>query len=82
MNSIDKPLTNRESQVYNLLLKGLPLCDIADIIGTTRSTVATHVLHLYNKFLVNSRQELMAQRIDELEKELENFKRTKSSTRA
>ena len=81
MNLTKERLTNRESQIYNYLLKGLSLYDIADEVGTTRSTIATHVLHLYSKLLISSRYELMANRIQELEDEVEELKRTQCSTR-
>lgn len=76
MNLINGTLSPRELEIYKYLLKGVDYYTIADELGVQRSTVATHVLHLFNKLLVSSRQELMAQRIEELEQEIEQLKRT------
>lgn len=76
MNLINGTLSPRELEIYKYLLKGVDYYTIADELGVQRSTVATHVLHLFNKLLVSSRQELMAQRIEELEREIEQLKRT------
>ena len=82
MNLISNSLSPRELEIYNYLLKGLDYYSIADELGVQRSTVATHVLHLFNKLLVNSRQELMAQRIQELEQMIDNLRGTNCVTRA
>ena len=76
MNLTNGSLSPRELEIYKYLLKGVDYYTIADELGVQRSTVATHVLHLFNKLLVSSRQELMAQRIEELEQEIEQLKRT------
>jgi len=76
MNLISNTLSPRELEIYKYLLKGLDYYSIADELRIKRNTVATHVLHLFDKLLVNSRQELMAQRIEELEQEIEQLKRT------
>ena len=76
MNLTNGSLSPRELEIYKYLLKGVDYYTIADELGVRRSTVATHVLHLFNKLLVSSRQELMAQRIEELEQEIEQLKRT------
>ena len=81
MNLISNSLSPRELEIYKYLLKGLDYYTIADELGVQRSTVATHVLHLFNKLLVNSRQELMAQRIQELEQMVEELKGTNCVTR-
>ena len=75
-------LTPREVEIYKYLLKGIDYYSIADELGVQRSTIATHALHIFSKMLVNSRQDLMVQRIEELEKEVEDLKRTKCITRA
>lgn len=74
-------LTNRELEIYKYLLKGIDYYSIADELGVQRSTVATHVLHIFSKMLVNSRQELMVRRIEELEKEVEDLRCAKCITR-
>lgn len=76
MNLISNVLSPRELEIYKYLLKGLDYYSIADELGVQKSTIKTHILHLYNKLLVNSRQELMVQRIEELEQEIEQLKRT------
>ena len=68
-------LTKRELEVYKYLLEGIDFYSIADLLGVKRSTIATHVLHVFSKKLVNSRQELMAQRIKELEEEVKELQR-------
>lgn len=81
MNLISNTLSPRELEIYKYLLKGTDYYTIADELGVRRSTIATHVLHLFNKLLVNSRQELMAQRIEELEQEMEELRGTNCITR-
>ena len=81
MNLTSNTLSSRELEIYKYLLKGTDYYTIADELGIQRSTVATHVLHLFNKLLVNSRQELMVQRIEELEQEVEELKGTNCITR-
>ena len=73
-------LTARELEIYKYLLKGTDYYTIADMLNVKRTTIVTHIIHLFDKMLVNSRQELMAQRIDELEKEVEYLKRTSCDT--
>lgn len=82
MNLISNSLSPRELEIYNYLLKGLDYYSIADELGVQKSTIKTHILHLYNKLLVSSRQELMAQRIQELERMIDNLRGTNCVTRA
>lgn len=74
MNLISNVLSPRELEIYKYLLKGLDYYSIADELGVQKSTIKTHILHLYEKLLVNSRQELLIQRIEELEQEVERLK--------
>lgn len=74
MNLISNTLSPRELEIYKYILKGLDYYSIADELGVQRSTVVTHVLNLFNKLLVNSRQELLIQRIEELEQEIAELK--------
>lgn len=74
MNLISNTLSPRELEIYKYLLKGLDYYSIADELGVQKSTIKTHILHLYNKLLVSSRQELLIQRIEELEQEIEKLK--------
>lgn len=81
MNLISNTLSPRELEIYKYLLKGLDYYSIADELSIKRNTVVTHVLSLFNKLLVNSRLELMAQRIEELEQEIKELKGTSCNTR-
>lgn len=74
MNLISNTLSPRELEIYKYLLKGLDYYSIADELGVQKSTIKTHILRLYEKLLVNSRQELLIQRIEELEEEIEKLK--------
>lgn len=74
MSLINEELSKRELEIYKYLLKGLDLYSIADELGVGRSTIATHVLHIYQKLYVSSRQELLARRIQELEEEVQKLK--------
>ena len=74
MNLISNTLSPRELEIYKYLLKGLDYYSIADELGVQKSTIKTHILHLYEKLLVSSRQELLIQRIEELEQEIEELK--------
>lgn len=79
---MQETLTDREMEIYKYLLKGIDYYTIADELGVRRSTIATHVLHIFGKMLVNSRQDLLVRRIEELEKEVDELKRTECITRA
>jgi len=74
MNLISNALSPRELEIYKYLLKGLDYFSIASELGIQKSTIKTHILHLYEKLLVSSRQELLVQRIEELEKEVSELK--------
>ena len=75
-------LSKRESEVYEYLIKGLSYGEMEELLGINRTTILTHAMHIFLKKMVSSRYELMAQRIQELEKEVFNLKRTTSNTRA
>jgi DNA-binding CsgD family transcriptional regulator len=85
MNEIIKAcdvLTTSEYNVYKLLVKGYPYKEIASILIIAPCTVTTHVISIYQKFNVNSRSELMAMRIKELEDIINKMRNNLSSTRA
>ena len=75
-------LSKREQEVYEYLIKGLNYSQMQELLGINKTTILTHAMHIFLKKMVSSRYELMAQRINELEKEVFNLKRTKSNTRA
>ena len=75
-------LSKREQEVYEYLVKGLNYNEMEQLLGISKTTILTHAMHIYLKKMVSSRYELMAQRIQELEKEVFNLRRTNSNTRA
>ena len=52
-------LTAREAEILALLVRGRTLPYIANELFVTTGTVKTHVRHIYEKALVNNRQELL-----------------------
>lgn len=52
-------LTARETEILSLLVRGRTLPYIANELFATTGTVKTHVRHIYEKSLVNNRQELL-----------------------
>lgn len=60
-------LTKRETEVYNLLLKGLNITEIAQQMRLSYTTVHTYRTLIYQKKGVNTIQQLLAQRIQELQ---------------
>jgi DNA-binding CsgD family transcriptional regulator/PAS domain-containing protein len=55
-----KGLTESETSVLAYLLLGNSTHDIAALLGIERSTVRTHLLHLYDKLEVHGRAQLIA----------------------
>jgi len=51
------PLTPRETQVLQLIAKGLSYQRIAETLGMSPHTVTTHIKQIYRKLAVNSRGE-------------------------
>lgn len=57
-DTIDKHiLTNKESQVLQLLAKGLSYNETASVLEMSQKTVPTHIRNIYKKLQVNSRSE-------------------------
>ena len=52
-------LTARETEILSLLVRGRTLPYIANELFVATGTVKTHVRHIYEKALVNNRQELL-----------------------
>lgn len=52
-------LTARETEILSLLVRGRTLPCIANELFVATGTVKTHVRHIYEKSLVNNRQELL-----------------------
>ncbi|MDY3128546.1 MAG: helix-turn-helix transcriptional regulator, partial [Berryella intestinalis] len=52
-------LTERETAVFELLMKGRSVPYIRDELVISKNTVATHVKHIYAKSGVHTRQELL-----------------------
>lgn len=61
------PLTKREQEVYELLLKGFSREDIAKTLNISITTVCTHNNAIYGKKGCNSHVSILAKRIQELE---------------
>lgn len=74
-------LTPSEYNVYKLLVNGYAYKDIASTLVIAPCTVTTHVISIYQKFNVNSRSELMAMKIKELEGVIDKMRSNLSSTR-
>ena len=53
-------LTDREREVAMLLMRGLPIPEIAGALWITQQTLRDHVKAIYAKLHVSSRAELMA----------------------
>lgn len=67
-------LTNTEEKVYSLLSQGLNDKEIADKLFIGVSTVRTHKKNIFKKTGIHSLQELLAERIKELEIEVQFFR--------
>ena len=52
-------LTNRERQVFNLLVEGLKTKDLASKLSITQNTVKYFVKRIYKKLNVKSKSELI-----------------------
>lgn len=61
MALLSERLTQRERQIFDLLLKGLSNRAIASRLGISIKTVETHLSHIYRKLGVAGRIELCAQ---------------------
>jgi DNA-binding NarL/FixJ family response regulator len=55
--AIDVGLTDRESQVLQLIVKGLSYQDVADALEISRHTATSHIRNIYRKLEVRSRSE-------------------------
>lgn len=75
-------LSKKEQEVYEYLIRGLNYNQMEELLGIRKNTILTHAMHIFLKKMVSSRYELMAQRINELEREVFNLQRTISNTRA
>lgn len=53
-------LTERESELTDLLLKGLTVEDISDILCISNNTVRKHTMNIYKKMNISSRWELFS----------------------
>jgi len=50
-------LSNRETEVLNLIARGYSRKEIASLLGLSRHTVVSHIRHIYEKLEVHSRNE-------------------------
>ena len=53
------PLSERETEVLNLLARGFSNAECADILNISTNTIGTHVKNIYRKLEVNSRAEAL-----------------------
>lgn len=67
-------LTPKEDEVYRLLLKGLGMYDISIELDKSPYTVKNQIAKIYNKRYCNTREQLLSQRIQELEEEVARLK--------
>jgi DNA-binding NarL/FixJ family response regulator len=56
-------LTNRETEILQLISKGLSNSEAAGALGLSRATVRTHLEHIYQKLDVTNRVEAVAEGI-------------------
>lgn len=77
---VARSFTPKEEEIYKLLLRGYTLQEIADKIYSSRATIATHCNNIMRKKMVDTRIQLMAQRIQELEEEINNIRQTLDSS--
>ena len=56
-------LTNRERQVFNLLVKGRKTGDIAEELSITKNTVKYFIKRIYKKLEVKSKPELIVRHL-------------------
>ena len=56
---IQKGLSNRESEVAELITKGLSNKEIANHLFVTEKTVSFHLVNIYSKMEVKSRAQLI-----------------------
>lgn len=55
--SIESPLTARETEILQLVAKGLGFAEIGDVMSISPHTVTAHVKNIYRKLAVHSRGE-------------------------
>ena len=55
------PLTAREVEVLRLVAKGLSNLEAAQVLGLSRSTVRTHIEHIFQKLEVSNRVEAVTE---------------------
>lgn len=53
----DNPLSNRETEILQLLAKGMSFNEIGEILGISPHTVTAHIKKIYRKLAVHSRGE-------------------------
>jgi DNA-binding NarL/FixJ family response regulator len=56
-----RPLTAREIEILRLIAKGLSNNEAAGVLSLSRSTVRTHLEHIYEKLEVNNRVEAVTE---------------------
>jgi DNA-binding NarL/FixJ family response regulator len=64
-DNVSYKLTERETEILNLLVKGNSYKMIADKCGITMDTVRSHIKKIYDKLHVHSQTEAVAKAIHE-----------------
>ncbi len=66
VTSLSTRLTNRESEVLELILEGMTTNEIADKIFLSHQGVKAHLTNLFRKFEVKNRAQLIIRALDEI----------------
>ncbi len=68
-------LTKQESKVYKLILKGKKRKEIERILVLSTGTINTYIQNIYDKLDVHSASDILYQRIQELERIIDELSR-------
>lgn len=69
----EKKLSERQQEIYNLLLKGYTTPEIAKTLYLSTTTVKSHCKVIYAAFGVETRSQLLAQELDSAKTKLEQL---------
>ncbi|MBO7690688.1 MAG: hypothetical protein J6T14_07670, partial [Clostridia bacterium] len=61
----DAALTDREVEIVDLICQGVSPANISKILHIATSTTYKHIAHIYEKFHVSSRQELLVKLLNQ-----------------
>lgn len=66
MKEIDEKLTNREHEIYKLLISGKSYREICKTLYIAEGTLRTHISNLYRKKQVGSKTDLILKHLKEV----------------